>query len=50
MRFVVGEAIPPAEAGRETDETCLRRLRREVEGALQELIDIELARRAGIDL
>jgi 1-acyl-sn-glycerol-3-phosphate acyltransferase len=50
LRFVLGEPIvpdaPPEKAG---DEVVLRRLRREVEGALHELIENELARRAGID-
>lgn len=50
MRFVVGEPIPPGPVERETDPHCLRRLRREVEGALQELIDVELAKRSGIEL
>jgi hypothetical protein len=32
------------------DPATLRQLRHEVEGALHELLEIELARRAGIDL
>jgi len=51
LRFVLGEAIesgvPPEKA---TDSVVLRRLRHEVEGALHELIETELAKRAGIDV
>lgn len=49
--FSFGEAIVP-EAGPEgaDDYATVRRLRREVEGALHELIENDLARRAGIDL
>jgi len=50
LRFVFGEPIPmPDDVDLEHDEVTVRRLRREVEGALHELIETELARRAGID-
>jgi 1-acyl-sn-glycerol-3-phosphate acyltransferase len=49
FRFIVGEPIlpnvPPAASN---DPSSLRRLRHEVEGALHELIENELARRAGL--
>lgn len=45
LRFVVGEPIPVD--GRTEDEATVRRIRREVEGALHELLEIELARRVG---
>ena len=51
LRYVFGEPIPararPEDAA---DAQVVRRVRREVEGELQELIDVELARRAGIPL
>jgi hypothetical protein len=51
MRFLFGEPImprlPPEAAG---DFALVRALRREAEGALHELLELELARRAGIDL
>lgn len=51
LRFVVGEPIPPTVPAEEAEKMePVRRLRREVEGALHELIENELARRAGIDL
>jgi 1-acyl-sn-glycerol-3-phosphate acyltransferase len=51
LRFLVGEAILP-HVGIEMSEdlTAQRWLRREVAGALHELIETELARRAGIEL
>ncbi len=49
LRYVIGEPIPPP-ASLETDEVALRRLRREVEGALHELIEDELSRRAEFPL
>lgn len=45
LRFVVGE--PVSVDGRAEDDLTLRRIRREVEGALHELLENELARRAG---
>lgn len=48
MRFVVGEPIAPPE-GDAGDERALVRLRHEVEGELAEMIDCELARRAGFE-
>jgi len=45
LRFVVGEPIAPR--GSEDDPAALRSVRREVEGAIHELIEDELARRAG---
>ncbi|MFO0686955.1 MAG: lysophospholipid acyltransferase family protein [Sandaracinus sp.] len=51
LRFIVGEPIAHGVApGDADDEQALRRARREIAGALHELIEIELARRAGIDL
>jgi 1-acyl-sn-glycerol-3-phosphate acyltransferase len=50
LRFVLGEPIVPnAPPEKASDGVVLRRLRREVEGGLHELIENELARRAGID-
>jgi 1-acyl-sn-glycerol-3-phosphate acyltransferase len=50
-RFVLGEPVLPRYApGAASDRAALRSLRREVEGALSELIDAELCRRQGIDL
>jgi 1-acyl-sn-glycerol-3-phosphate acyltransferase len=46
--YVFGEPVTPtAGPGAENDAAALRRLRREVEGALHELIEEELARRSG---
>jgi 1-acyl-sn-glycerol-3-phosphate acyltransferase len=45
LRFVIGEPIPVE--GRTEDDLTVRRLRREVEGALHELIETELVRRVG---
>ena len=45
LRFVIGEPIPVED--RAEDDLTVRRIRREVEGALHELIEDELARRAG---
>jgi 1-acyl-sn-glycerol-3-phosphate acyltransferase len=45
LRFVIGEPIPLD--GRSEDDGTVRRIRREVEGALHELFEIELARRVG---
>ncbi len=51
LRFVVGAPIvAPADVRADGDHASLVRFRREVAGALHELIDNELARRAGIDL
>src|SRR5580704_10307862 len=51
LRFVVGEPIdPPPSPAAADDPKAVRRLRREIEGALHEIIEEELARRAGIDL
>jgi 1-acyl-sn-glycerol-3-phosphate acyltransferase len=51
FRFVIGEPIaPPADPERANDEVTVRRLRHEVAGALHELLENELARRAGITL
>lgn len=50
FRFVIGEPIPVADvgcgAGERDDEHVARRLRREVEGAIHEIFEDELARRA----
>lgn len=51
LRFVVGEPIePPPDPEQANDDRAVRRLRREVEGALHEILEAELARRVGIDL
>jgi 1-acyl-sn-glycerol-3-phosphate acyltransferase len=50
LRYVLGEPIVPPAPETIGDQTAVRRLRREVEGALHELIEDELAKRAGIDL
>jgi 1-acyl-sn-glycerol-3-phosphate acyltransferase len=51
FRFIFGEPIlPPSQPESASDPAVLRRLRHEVEGALHELIENELAQRAGIDL
>lgn len=51
LRYVFGEPIQmDADVESANDPEHVRRARREVEGALQELIDVELARRAGFDL
>jgi 1-acyl-sn-glycerol-3-phosphate acyltransferase len=51
LRFIIGQPIsPPVTSDRENDGAAVQRFRWEVAGALHELIDIELARRSGIDL
>jgi 1-acyl-sn-glycerol-3-phosphate acyltransferase len=51
LRFVFGEPIPPPSPPElADDDVAVRRLRHEVEGAIHELIERELAHRAGIDL
>jgi 1-acyl-sn-glycerol-3-phosphate acyltransferase len=50
MRFVIGEPITPPPPASADDPHAVRRMRREVEGALHEIIEAELARRAGIEL
>jgi 1-acyl-sn-glycerol-3-phosphate acyltransferase len=49
MKFVVGEPIPPPNPADHPDVVA-RRMRREVEGALHELFEHELAARVGIDI
>lgn len=48
--FVVGEPIVPPAGASEDDPVVVKRLRREVAGALHELIEDELARREGLDM
>jgi 1-acyl-sn-glycerol-3-phosphate acyltransferase len=51
LRFIIGEPIIPDAAPSQADDPAvLRHVRREVAGALHELIETELARRAGIVL
>ena len=50
LRFVFGEPLSPPAPALAHDEAAIRRFRREVEGALHELIERELALRAGIEL
>jgi 1-acyl-sn-glycerol-3-phosphate acyltransferase len=49
LRFVVGEPISVEGRGDESDLRVLRSIRREVEGALHEIIEDELARRLGFE-
>lgn len=50
LRYVLGEPIPPrAGPERADDPEVLKQMRHEVGGAIEELIDAELARRAGFD-
>jgi hypothetical protein len=46
FRIMIGEPIDAAGRGGADDEHAVRSLRREVEGALHELFEEELARRA----
>jgi len=49
MKFILGEPIvPPAPTGGASDEIAVKRLRREVEGALHEMFEQELAARIGL--
>jgi 1-acyl-sn-glycerol-3-phosphate acyltransferase len=51
LRYVFGEPIRPSAPPEKADDyVAQRRFRREVEGALHEIIETELARRVGIDL
>ena len=51
LRFVIGDPIGPPMGPENADNaTIVRRLRHEVEGALHEIIETELAHRVGIDL
>jgi 1-acyl-sn-glycerol-3-phosphate acyltransferase len=48
LRFEIGEPVPTTDADEGHDEEHhVRRLRREVEGAIHEIFETELARRAG---
>jgi 1-acyl-sn-glycerol-3-phosphate acyltransferase len=44
LKFVVGEPITPPEPEAAADRHLVQRFRREVEGALHEILDVELAR------
>jgi 1-acyl-sn-glycerol-3-phosphate acyltransferase len=51
LRYVLGEPLVPRARPDEADDPdVLRRVQREVKGALEELIDEELAKRAGFDI
>jgi 1-acyl-sn-glycerol-3-phosphate acyltransferase len=50
LRFVLGEPVLPTALPDEEHDASERRLRREVEGALHELFERELASRVGIQL
>jgi 1-acyl-sn-glycerol-3-phosphate acyltransferase len=51
LRFVIGEPVTPlAPPEGANDKATVRRLRHEIEGALHEIIETELARRVGIEL
>ena len=47
---MIGAPIEPPPADQAGDETSVRRFRHEVEGALHEMIETELARRVGIEV
>jgi hypothetical protein len=49
LTFIIGERINVENRGSADDPQTLRSLRREVEGAIHELIEQELARRVGFD-
>jgi 1-acyl-sn-glycerol-3-phosphate acyltransferase len=50
LHFTLGEPVaPPAQPELAGDACVVRRLRREVEGALHELIEMELAQRLGME-
>lgn len=48
LRYIVGEPIEAKIQAEETEDHAVRRLRREVRGALEELIDEALAERVGV--
>jgi 1-acyl-sn-glycerol-3-phosphate acyltransferase len=48
LEYVLGESIMAESSPDEPEQTTVRRLRREVRGALEELIDEALAARAGV--
>ncbi len=48
LRYVIGDPVYPTLRPDEPEEQGLRRLRREVRGAIEEIIDDELAARAGM--
>lgn len=50
LRFAIGEPIRVEQRGSESDARAVRSLRREVEGAIHELLEDELARRAGFPI
>jgi 1-acyl-sn-glycerol-3-phosphate acyltransferase len=50
LAYAIGEPIAPPAPGSENDPAVVRRYRREVAGAVYELLDRELALRVGIDL
>jgi hypothetical protein len=51
MGFLFGDPIPlRARPGEADDGDVLKRVRHEVAGALHEIIDTELGRRAGVEL
>lgn len=51
LRYAIGEPLVlPATPEQEHDPQVVRRCRFEIEGALQELIDLELARREGFEV
>jgi 1-acyl-sn-glycerol-3-phosphate acyltransferase len=50
LRFAFGEPISPPPQKDASDPGAVRRFRNEIEGALHELIEGELARRAGVDV
>lgn len=50
LRFVIGEPVRPVALPGDSEEATVKRIRREVEGALHEIFERELAARAGIEL
>jgi 1-acyl-sn-glycerol-3-phosphate acyltransferase len=49
LRFIIGDPIDVTRRGPADDPNAVKSVRREVEGALHELIELELARAAGFD-
>ncbi len=51
LKFVFGEPLePPGPPSLAEDPLAVRRFRREVEGALHEILEYELARRSGVEM
>jgi 1-acyl-sn-glycerol-3-phosphate acyltransferase len=48
LRYMLGEPVQPTLVPGEDEEKAVRRIRREVRGAIEEMLDEELARRLGV--